>query len=242
VAAKLRDPMAVAQSRQLPLRFYSAYANVESDYWKPVLSDALDHSLANVPKLHGRTLVMVDVSGSMFAPFTGRGDRARWELAFLFGQALANRADKAEMVSYSTELVERHRVGPNVSILGAIDKVGALGIDARYGRGASAPGNLGGTWGHSTQTWQSTREAWNRFGPFDRVIIVTDEQADPGTDPIPADVPVFTINVAGYRYGHAPSGTGTNRFTFGGLTDAMFRLIPLIEQGKTGHWPWQDVD
>ena len=34
-------------------------------------------------------------------------------------------------------------------------------------------------------------------------------------------------NVAGYQYGHAPSGSG-RRHTFGGLTDAAFRMIPLM--------------
>jgi hypothetical protein len=37
-----------------------------------------------------------------------------------------------------------------------------------------------------------------------------------------------TGNLAGYRYGHAPSG-GRNRHTFGGLTDQAFQIIPLLE-------------
>ena len=30
-----------------------------------------------------------------------------------------------------------------------------------------------------------------------------------------------------------------NRHTFGGLTDAAFRLIPLLEAGRAGAWPWE---
>ena len=43
--------------------------------------------------------------------------------------------------------------------------------------------------------------------------------------------------LGGYRYGHTP-GTAT-RHTFGGLSDAAFRIIPLIEAGRAGAWPWQ---
>jgi hypothetical protein len=34
-----------------------------------------------------------------------------------------------------------------------------------------------------------------------------------------------------------PTGTGT-RHEFGGMTDATFRLIPLLEAGRDADWPW----
>jgi hypothetical protein len=77
------------------------------------------------------------------------------------------------------------------------------------------------------------------------VLIITDEQAahsrhgDP-TDQIPAHIPVYTWNLAGYRAGHAPSGTGVpNRHTFGGLIDAAFRMVPLLETGRNARRPWE---
>jgi len=53
---------------------------------------------------------------------------------------------------------------------------------------------------------------------------------------VPVTVPVYTWNLAGYRYGHGPSGVG-HRHTFGGLTDAGFAVIALLESGRTGSWP-----
>ncbi|NED90580.1 TROVE domain-containing protein, partial [Streptomyces sp. SID11233] len=55
---------------------------------------------------------------------------------------------------------------------------------------------------------------------------------------IPAAVPMYTWNLAGYERGHAPSG-GRNRHAFGGLTDAAFRMIPLLERGRDAAWPWE---
>ena len=65
---RLADPAAVAKSRQLPFRFWSAYKSVEqlaSGKTLAALSRALDASVANYPTLRGRTVVAVDVSGSM---------------------------------------------------------------------------------------------------------------------------------------------------------------------------------
>ncbi|MGW6916346.1 TROVE domain-containing protein [Kitasatospora sp. NPDC054939] len=79
------------------------------------------------------------------------------------------------------------------------------------------------------------------YDSHDRVVIITDEQprrseaADPFA-PVPDEVPVYTWNLCGYAYGHAP--TGPRRHTFGGLSDAAFGMIDLLEAGWTGRWPW----
>ena len=73
----------------------------------------------------------------------------------------------------------------------------------------------------------------------DRVVILTDEQAsyDGGVSTaVPATVPLFTWNLAGYRMGHTPQTR--NRWTFGGLTDAGFGMIQLLEAGDRGEWPF----
>src|SRR5262249_1500052 len=57
VAAKLADPAQVLRSRQLPLRFLSAYRAAPSLRWAYPLETALGHALANVPALSGRTLI-----------------------------------------------------------------------------------------------------------------------------------------------------------------------------------------
>jgi hypothetical protein len=94
---------------------------------------------------------------------------------------------------------------------------------------------------HGTATSAAVRQF---YAGHDRVIILTDEQAesywngDPG-QVLPTSTPLHTFNLAGYRYGHARSGV-TNRYTYGGLTDAMFGMIPAVEAGAAGRWPWED--
>ena len=95
-------------------------------------------------------------------------------------------------------------------------------------------GNLGGT-----NTAEAVRRHYRR-GHHTRVVLVTDEQASwrAGASPllaVPPDIPVYTWNLAGYRFGHGESGLG-NRHTFGGLSDKAFRLVPLLEAGQDARW------
>ncbi|MEV4746261.1 hypothetical protein AB0K21_07805 [Streptosporangium sp. NPDC049248] len=54
---------------------------------------------------------------------------------------------------------------------------------------------------------------------------------------MPRDVPRYMWNFGGYKHGATPSGK-ENRHTFGGLTDAAFRMIPLLESGRNADWPF----
>ncbi|MGW6475652.1 TROVE domain-containing protein [Streptomyces nigra] len=218
VAARISDSAEVARSRQFPFRYLAAYRHAPSLRWAYPLEQALGHSLANVPALPGRTLILVDRSGSMFwSRLSDRSELNRADAAAIFGTALALRSRKADLVEFgSTSAAVPFRAGESV-----------LKILGRFG-------DLGGT-----DTTGAVRAHYRRH---DRVLIVTDEQYAPShhgdpTEQVPADVPVYTWNLAGYRAGHGPSGTG-NRHTFGGLSDAAFRMVPLLESARDADWPW----
>lgn len=218
VAARLADPGEVARSRQLPLRFLSAYRMARSLRWAWALEQALQASLANVPSLTGRTLVLVDRSGSMFYPLSRRSTVTRADAAAVFGAALAVRAASADLVQFGTDS-RPVKIRRGESVLSLAERMG----------------NLGGT--------NSASAVRRHYRSHDRVVIVTDEQAWAGydggdpTSVVSAQVPVYTFNLAGYRYGHGPSGVG-NRHTFGGLTDQAFAAIPLLEAGRDQDWPF----
>jgi TROVE domain-containing protein len=218
VAAKLADPEEVARSRQFPFRFLAAYKHAGSLRWSYPLEQALGHSLANVPSLDGRTLVLVDRSGSMFGGLSERTQLNRADAAAVFGTALALRAADADLVEFGTHS-RRLELRRGESVLRVVERFS----------------NLGGT--------DTTGAVRAHYRGHDRVVIVTDEQTaysrygDP-TEQIPTHVPVYTWNLAGYPAGHGPSGAA-HRHVFGGLTDAAFRLIPLLESNRDAQWPWQ---
>ena len=219
VAARLADPEQVAKSRQLPMRFLSAYRAAPSLRWSYPLEQALGHSLANIPRLGGRTLILVDTSGSMHAPFSKDGTLMRWDSAVVFGLALASRCAAVDVVSFSSHSVP-FPVQPGESVLRGIErwKTGGFFLNG----GTNTQGALSGN-----------------FRQHDRAVILTDEQASYGAHAVGSYLPpttsIYTWNLAGYKMGHNASGSG-NRHTFGGLADQAFKMIPLLEAGRNGDW------
>lgn len=225
VQAKLADPVQVARSRQLPMRFFSALRAQESYTWHSALSAALQASLANVPTLNGRTLILVDTSGSMDTTMSEHGTLKRWDVASMFGIALAMNSPGAELHSYSSQGWATVETRHFVAAKGA-DVLSQLMMWAKSY-------NIGG----GTPTAAAMRKLYNGH---DRVMLLTDEGHDYShqsvTDAIPADVPLYTFNLAGYKPAGTPSTV--NRHTFGGLNDSAFKMVPLIESAVSGVWPW----
>lgn len=234
VAARISDPETVARSRMLPFRFWAAFKHTESLRWGHALEKALSLSLSNVPALKGRSLILVDRSPSMFPGYSfstaNSSDITLAEQAAVFGAALAVRAADPTLVEFgiANKVVKVPKGG---SVLRLIEAFGQ----------------------HDGTDIPSAVKA--HFAGHDRVVVVTDEQTRPGWFPsngaayggmreteidelVPKNVPVYMWNMAGYKAGAAPSG-GHNRHTFGGLSDAAFRMIPLLESGRDAHWPWE---
>jgi hypothetical protein len=249
VEDKLTNADEIRRSRQLPMRFLNAYRATQSSgtvtAWGPVLEEALNLSLANVPALAGRTLVLVDLSQSMYwNMLTDRSD-LRWaDAAAVFGAALAKRAERADLYGFGTvprrfNFTQASSVLPLATSMSEIRETAQnLGITGYYRPNEQLLG-LGGT-----ETAKALRETWDGQ---DRIVIVTDEQYEGGygTDAGRAqqvnelldffDVPTYTWNLAGYQVGQAQSGA-KRRHVFGGLSDSSFRMIPALEKGQSQDW------
>jgi hypothetical protein len=223
VARRLADPDQVARSRQLPFRFFSAYEQAGSVRWSEALETALRHSMANLPSLPGRSLVLIDTSASMTGMhYSARSTVTPAKAAALFGVALTAKlgADRVDLVGFADGTF-RHAVKPGDSVLRRVEK-----FLVRTGEV-----------GHGTAIAASLRSA---YAGHDRVFVISDMQTvDAGTDQaIPERVPLYGFNLGGYRHTAYAAGR-RNRHEFGGLTDATFRTVPLIEAGRAAHWPWQ---
>ncbi len=83
VAARIADPAEVRASGLGPLRFAAAWGGVDSRRWEPALAAGARHSLGAVPRLPGRTLVVIE---------------PRSDTRIVFGLALAQRCDDADVV------------------------------------------------------------------------------------------------------------------------------------------------
>jgi hypothetical protein len=231
VQGRLADPAQVAKSRQFPFRFLSAYRAVEGDWWNEALSDALDASVGNLPKFKGRTLVLVDTSGSMRSPISQKSSVSHVDIGGLFGVALAKAGMDVDLYGFA-DGVFQHDLPKGGSILKGIQS-----FDRKIG-----------SVGHGTETVKSLKAAWNGH---DRVILISDMQAfaDYGsygwgsrretgkvTSAVPAEVVMYGLNPSGYR-STALDLSKPNRYEIGGFSDQVFRMMALIEAGNAD-WPF----
>ncbi len=229
VKAKLTNQEDIKASRQLPFRFYTAFKNVGSVRWSETLETALGFTTQNVPEFPGRTLVLVDTSGSMDDPVSYRSTVARWELGAVFAGVLATKnADGIDLVSFGTDS-EALKFNRGDSVLNFVQRVNA------------ARGRVG----HGTEMWRATAK---HFDGHDRVVIFTDVQTrdsrrgygyrdSQGEAALPVNTAIHGFNLGGYEVTAFESGKG-RQFEYGGFSDSTFKLMLNLESLGHGEWPF----
>lgn len=231
VVAKLADPQEIERSRAFPYRFLSAYLAAPSLRWGWALEQAIRLSTRNIPTLKGSTLVLLDTSGSMSHTVSDKSAVRYVDVGAVFAAALAVAGQNVEL----WEFADSARKFPLTSSAGVLKTV--QHIQGRVGQV-----------GYGTQTVEALKAAYKGQ---DRVVIVTDGQAfqsysgyafmrEPAssvTTAIPAHVPMYGINPAGY----APSSidlSQPNRYEIGGFSDKLFTMIAMLDEGQNADWPF----
>ena len=219
VNAKLADPEEIAASRQFPYRFWSAHRYSGTLDYTRGTERGLQGSCGNIPVLPGRTLVAVDTSASMNAVLSAKSEISRVEAAALFGAAVGVQSDVDVLIFGQTCAFFDDRP---TSLIRSIETL------------VNAVGSVG----HATNTWQSVKAAFDDRGPYDRVIIFTDDQATPFSWRPADSVSVYVWDFAGYnRFSLDTSKPNNHIFT--GFNDSAFKMIPLLERGSDVGYPWE---
>lgn len=220
----LTNPEKVAKSRQLPFRFYSAYAQVSAgDQWNAVLNEALDLATQNVPKLTGKSLVLVDTSASMTQEnYSSKSKAIPLDSAAVFAAALAKNSD-VRLVQFASSAADLP-VPRGASVLKTVqafrDNVGRVG--------------------HGTDVVAALRA----YKDEDRVFLFSDLQG--ATRVRESDypsrngkfIPVYSFNLGGYAASSTQSDDKKGRYLLGGLSDKVFSMVPMLET-RNGSWPWE---
>lgn len=179
--------------RVLPFRYVAAARACPR--LEPAIDQALSEAISEIPALPGKTVVLVDVSQSMNDRLSQRSDMTRMDAAAALAALIHG---DVRMFSFSEQLVE---VPP---------RRGMAGVDAII----------------CSQTHRGTHlfdavAAINAKVPYDRLIVITDEQA-----------------TGGYRSGYLqgslkslPDPTGTG-----------YMINVASAKNGVGYGPWRHID
>ena len=195
---------AMKTDRVLPFRFLAAARHAPE--WEEALETAMFRALeGRGARIHGHTVLLVDVSGSMESPISNRSEMRRTDAAYGLAILLREIAEKVTIYSFSNEarLVPSRR---GMALRDALDK--SQPHQATY-LGAAL----------------KRVEADCRNG-YDRLIVITDEQSH---DQVPAPRGKgYAINVASNR-----NGVGYGAWTHvDGWSEAVVDYIAELESAE----------
>jgi 60 kDa SS-A/Ro ribonucleoprotein len=178
------DPALVAQAiagmstdRVLPFRFLAAARHAPQ--WEPQLEQAMLAALHDVARLAGRTVLLVDVSGSMDSPLSQRSELCRVDAACGLAVLLRELCDEVEVYSFSSHLVRVPR------------RRGFALCDAIVASQPHGSTELG----HALAALRDAPVSHR----FDRIIVITDEQSHDRVPPPLARG--YMVNVASAQHG-----------------------------------------
>ncbi len=239
VAAKLRDPQAVAGARVLPYQLLSAFhatGDTVPGIVRDALQDAMELALANVPAFDGRVVVCPDVSGSMKSAVTGRRGSATSsvrciDVAALVAAAVLRKNPQARVLPFEQDVVKlalnaRDSVMTNAKALASI---------GGGGTNCSAPLGLLNQERASADLviLVSDNESWvdaTRHGATQTMreweVL---KQRNPNARLVCIDIQPYRTTQAAER---------RDIMNVGGFSDAVFTMLALFAEGRMGseHW------
>jgi Mg-chelatase subunit ChlD len=199
----------MSTARVLPFRFLAAARYAPQ--WEEALEVAMLKSVAGAEKLPGKTIVLVDVSGSMRVTLSRRSEMLRTDAGYGLAVLLREIAEQVTVFSFSDNLAE---------------------VPAR--RGFALRDAIDASQCHNSTQLGKAVETLNRKEQYDRLIVITDEQAH---DSVPAPVSDrssegrprpsgYMINVASYK-----NGVGYGKWThIDGWSESVIGYIRALEQ------------
>ena len=197
----------------LPFRYVAAARM--APMFEASLEKAMFHALEAQPKLKGKTVLLVDVSGSMGWPLSERSAMTRMDAAAGLAVLLRELCEEVRIYTFSRRLV---RV-PNRRGFALVDAVlrSQSHLATYLGRSLHAL--------HAPRSDKKQAKSFPAQGEndYDRLIVITDEQShDAVSDPVGCG---YMINVGSYT-----NGVGYGKWLhIDGWSESVVQWIRLVE-------------
>jgi 60 kDa SS-A/Ro ribonucleoprotein len=240
VAARLRDPNAIAKAKVFPYQLLVAYHQTESDIpaeIREALQDAMEIAIANVPAFESSVVVCPDVSNSMKTPVTGNRGTATTavrcvDVAALVAATVLRRNPRTTVLPFSDRvntvtLNPRDSVMTNAKILAELPSGGtdcSLPIVELNRRKAKA----------GLVILVSDNESWIDQNPHSRgTALLREWQIFQSRNP---GAKLVCLDLQPNQSVQAPNRNDI--LNIGGFSDEVFATIASFASGRLGsdHW------
>jgi hypothetical protein len=229
--ASLTDDEAIRKSLVLPFRYQTAMDEIEKlalpDVRKVLitLEQALDIAISNVPVFEGRTLIALDVSGSMWGTSMWNLRNGVYEtdgkqpidIGALFAAILYKANEHSDLIVFDSKITSANMNPNNTALLMAkqLRKTGGGGTDFR--------------------------PIFRAVQPYDRIIILSDMQAwMHDQNPLSKDLAdyrkrvgkqtkIYSFDLQGYGSLQFPE---PDVFAIAGFSEKVFDMMKLLEQDR----------
>lgn len=232
VAERLTNEQAVLKSRQFPFRFHSAMKALTEcttrvpSFLVTAISDALEISVKNLPKLGGVTAVFSDNSGSMHTPISNKSTVENIDIASMMSAIAQYFSDDAVVGVFGTYF-KFVPMNPKDSVLTNMEKIKRTNVE------------------HSTNAYLSIEALTKGKVKVDRIFIFSDMQCyDSGNrgwggsslagllkdyrKTINPNVKMYSFDIAGHGTAQFPSDD-KNVVTLGGFSEKIFKFMEIFE-------------
>lgn len=234
VLEKLSNEEEIKNSKQLPFRFYSAYKELIpffNNENKTIITDTLDKALSasanNLPTLEGRTLIAVDVSGSMSWSVSRNSKITCRDIATVLGCLSSRLCEDATVIYFSCKRDSKN--GYTIKKYGKYDSV-LRSIE-------DAPRAGGGTDMSLPFIYALNKDSSTK--PFDRIIYFSDNECNSSRFVVQKYFEQYKREKNPNLWVHAVDlqGYGTQQFIgknfnlIAGWGDSVLEFIDLAEKG-----------
>jgi len=226
--ARLTDEKVIANSKQFPFRFISAYKEIENhkSLDTPRVLGALEHAMLlstkNLPRFEGTTAIFADTSGSMECPISERSKVTRTVISCVM-LTLANHICDRALTGVFSDSFTKININPTNGILSE-----AMAIIRRFGGGA--------TYGYETVKYLVDNKIH-----VDRVIMFTDMELYGGQlvqeimnyrRKVNKNMMFYQIDLAGYGTAQMPENDPKS-VLIGGWSDRILEFVKMSETNAT---------
>ena len=237
---RFRSAEAVRKSRILPFRWLSALQVISDSETKDAVREAIELSVANVPRFDGTTAIFCDNSGSMHSGLSKRSTLKYIDIASVMGALAVHLSSGKYRVGAFGATYSDVDVSRRDSVLTNAQRIARTNV------------------GHATHAYLTIDSLIRRRIEVDRVFVFSDMQcygmtghwtggqslAETWAKYVASVNPkamLYSVDLAGYGSLQWPEDSG-NVIFLSGWSERIFELVPMVERGADAverirtHW------